>query len=365
MPMSKNNRALWAYILIALLPLLLIACYLFMFAKDRYISDSTVIVKQVSEVDVGTSGGLGALLGVNNTSAEDAQFLKAYIQSRDLVELLDKKLDLRKNFSGTGDPIFYLGEDSSIEELVEYYKSRVRVHLDEKTMMLNIETQGFTPEFALALNKEILQQSERFINLLSQRVAKEQLQFSEQQLAEANQQLTDARDALLQYQNTNEMFDPQAQAQAIATIINGLESNLAQLKTEERTLLSYLNPETAQVVALRSQISSLQTQIENEKSKLTSAKSSKLNRSAAEFEALKADVVFKTDLYKLALGSLEKSRLEAVRKMKNVVVITSPQRAFDAMYPRRGYILLSAWLILTTIFGIGYLIYTVIREHRE
>ena len=365
MPMIKNNRALSAYILLTLVPLLLIASYLFFFAKDRYVSDSTVIVKQVSEVDVGSTGGLGALLGVNNTSTEDAQFLRAYIQSRDLVELLDRKLDLRSNFVGTDDPIYHLSDDASIEELVEYYQKRVRVNLDEKTMMLRIETEGFTPEFALKLNREILAQSEQFINALSQRVAKEQLTFSEQQLQDANQQLAEARDALLQYQNTNEMFDPQAQAQAIATIINGLESNLAQLKTEERTLLSYLNPEAPQVVAIRSQITSLQTQIENEKSKLTSAKSSKLNRSAADFEALKADVVFKTDLYKIALGSLEKSRLEAVRKMKNVVVITSPLQAQDAVYPRRGYILLSAWLLLSTLFGIGYLIYTVIREHRE
>lgn len=365
MPMSKNNRALLAYILLTLLPLLCIAAYLFGFAKDRYVSDATVVVKQVSEVDVGSSGGLGALLGVNNTSSEDAQFLKAFIQSRDLVEELDRKLNLRANFSGSGDPLFHLAEDASIEELVEYYHKRVRVNLDEKTMMLKIETEGFTPAFALKLNKEILAQSEQFINALSQRVAKEQLVFAEQQLDEANQQLSDARDALLQYQNTNAMFDPQAQAQAIATIINGLESNLAQLKTEERMLLSYLNPEAPQVVAIRSQIASLQTQIENEKSKLTSAKSEKLNRSAADFEALKADVTFKTDLYKIALASLEKARLEAVRKMKNVVVVTSPLQAQDALYPRRGYILLSAWLLLSTLFGIGYLIYTVIREHRE
>ncbi|MCG2942404.1 capsule biosynthesis protein, partial [Escherichia coli] len=76
-----------------------------------------------------------------------------------------------------------------------------------------------------------------------------------------------------------------------------------------------------QVVAIRSQISALQQQISSEKSKLTSPSTAKLNRSVADFEALKAKVEFSSDLYKLSLASLEKARLEASRKLKKLVVV--------------------------------------------
>lgn len=363
----KNKRSFIAYFLIVLLPLLIIAIYLFAVADNRYISASTIVVKQVGQVGIEQANGLGALLGVNNTSSEDAQFLKAYMQSPDMVYALDKKMNLRQAFEGNGDdPIFHLSKDASKEEFVSYFNQRVQIALDEKTMMMEITTQGFSPEFALAFNKAILTESERFINEVSQRIAKDQLIFSQKQLDEATKQLSLARSKLINYQNRNQIFDPQSQAIAVAQLVAGLEANLAQLRTEERTLLSYLNPEAAQVVAIRSQISALQQQINDEKSRLTSSNASnKLNQRAADFEELKAQVEFGTDVYKISLASLEKSRLEAVRKLKNLVVITSPQLAQDAYYPRRGYILLSAFLILTILFGIGQLIASVIREHQE
>ncbi len=363
----KNKRIFLIYGLVVLLPLIIIAIYLYTAAQDRYISSSTIVVKQVGQVGIEQSTGLGALLGVNNTSGEDAQFLKAYMQSPDMVYALDKKINLRQAFVGNGgDPLFQLSKEASKEELVKYFNKRVKIALDEKTMMMNITTEGFSPEFSLLFNKAILSESERFINEVSQRVAKDQLNFAQKQLDEATKQLSTARESLIGYQNRNQMFDPQIQASAVVQLVAGLEANLAQLNTEERALLSYLNPEAPQVIAIRSQIAALQQQIKNEKAKLTSSTTSnKLNQRAADFEALKAQVEFSTDLYKISLASLEKARLEAVRKLKNLVVITSPQLAQDAYYPRRGYILLSAFLMLTILFGIGQLIASVIREHQE
>ncbi|RYY78799.1 MAG: capsule biosynthesis protein [Moraxellaceae bacterium] len=368
MRLAKNkHHTLLAYILIVVLPLIIVLFYLLVFAQSRYVTNSMIVVKQVGEINTQANTGLGALLGVNNTSGEDAQFLKAYIQSRDLVEKLDQQLNLRKAFQGAStDPIFELPKDASKEELVDYFNQRVKVNLNENTWVLEVVTEGFSPDFSLALNKAILKQSELFINEISQRVAKDQLTFAQEQLNEASEDLTRSRESLLAYQNKNQIYDPQAQALAIAQIVNTLESNLAQLRTEERTLLSYLNPDAAQVVALRSQIISVEEQIQNEKAKLTSrGKVEKLNRSAVDFEGLKAQVEFGTDLYRIALASLEKARLEAARKLKNVVVITSPQLAEEALYPRVSYIGFSTFLVLNIFFGAIMLIKAVIREHKE
>lgn len=360
-----NKQVALAYGGFVLLPLIITVLYLGFFAKDRYLSEATILVKQVGETTTTDTPGLTALLGVANTSAEDANILKTYITSRDMVEKLDQKLNLRKAFNVQGDPFFSLNQDATVEELVEYFNSRVTVTLDEKTMMLYVTSQGFTPQFSLLLNQEILRQSENFINDISKNIAKEQLAFSEKQLVEASAHLKKSRDAVIQYQNQNKIFDPQAQAQAVSTIVAGLQGNLAQLRTEERTLLSYLNPEAPQVVAIRSQIASVQKQIDDENAKLTSPNISKLNKSIADFEELKAEVEFSTDLYKLALGSLEKARLEAARKLKKLVVISTPRLAQDALYPRTVYLSVSAFILLNILFGIGLLIYSIVREHRE
>ncbi|WP_038345909.1 capsule biosynthesis protein [Acinetobacter sp. A47] len=361
-----NKGLIISYIAIVMLPLLLIIAYLVFFAQERFVSQSTLLVKQVGEVsNAAATNGLSTLLGVSNTSNEDAHILTAYISSRNMVESLDKTLNLRKAFIAQNDPVFGLSPDASIEDLVEYFNKRIKVDLDEKTMMMTIASQGFSSGFALRLNQEILKNSEAFINDLSQQIAEEQLKFAEKQLVEAKQQLDQSRDALLDYQNKNQMFDPQAQAQAVATIVATLESNLAQLRTEERTLLSYLNETAPQVVSVRSQIESVQKQIADEKAKLTSPNTSKLNKSVADFEALKANVEFATDLYKISLASLEKARLEASRKLKKLVVVSTPQLAQDAVYPRTLYLIATYFLILNILFGITMLIYSIIREHKE
>lgn len=360
-----NKRFILLYSGFVLLPLILILLYLTVFAKNRYVSESTILVKQVGEVSTTDAVGLGALLGVSNTSTEDANILKTYIGSRDMVEKLDKQLNLKKAFSPSGDPIFSLKPDPTIEDLVEYFNKRVSVDLDDKTMMLQISSQAFSPQFSLLLNQQILNESENFINNISLNIAKEQLKFAEKQLNEASVNLKKSRDSLLAYQDQHEVFDPQAQAQAVSTIVAGLQGNLAQLKTEERTLLSYLNPDAPQVVAIRSQIESVQKQIDDENAKLTSPKTNKLNKNVADFEELKSEVEFSTDLYKLALGSLEKARLEASRKLKKLVIISSPRLAEDALYPRILYLTVTSFILLNIIFGIGMLIHSIVREHRE
>ena len=363
---AKINKRLWVvYFCCVLLPVFIIVMYLLIFAKERYQSSSVILVKQVADTQVADASGLGALFGVSNTSREDSQILKEYIGSRDMIERLDQTLNLRKEFSSVHDPVFALSKDASIEELVEYFNKMIKVELDEQTMMLYVRAQGFSPEFSLKLNNELLKQSDAFINQISQTIAQEQQVFAEKQYQEATIQLDEARQAVLQYQNENEIFDPELQAKAVATLISGLQSSLAQLKTEERTLLSYLTPEAPQVVALRSQIESVQKQIDSESDKLTSPNNFKLNKNVADFEALKQQVLFATDLYKISLASLEKARLEASRKLKKLVVIAGPRLAEDSLYPRKVYISITSFILLNIIFGIGLLIHSIIREHRE
>lgn len=348
-----------------LLPFVIILLYLVVFAKDRYVSTSILLVKQVGDATVMNSSGIAALFGTANTSGEDANILKEYIHSRDMIEKLNKELNLRHAFAVSKDPIFSLSDDAAIEDVVDYFNRAVKVELDEKTMMLDISSQGFSPEFSLTLNKAILKNSETFINGISQSLAYEQQKFAEKQLAESTIELKKARDQLLAYQNKNEIYDPEIQAKAVATIIAGLQGNLAQLRTEERTLLSYLNSSAPQAIAIRSQIESVETQIANENSKLTSPSNKKLNKNVADFEELKAQVTFATDVYKISIASLEKARLEASRKLKKVVVISSPQLAENALYPRKFYITVTSFILLNILFGIGLLIQSVIREHKE
>ena len=354
------------FIGLVIIPWILVIYYVLTLAHPRYVSSSDVVVKQVSEASVPSTGGLGALLGVSNTSVEDTNYLTEFILSNDMIKQLDSKFDFRSAYYVDGtDPLYEIAPDASQEELFKYFNKRVNISLDEKTHVLTVTTEGFTPEYAYQLNKEILAASEQFVNRISQQIAKDQLVFADQQLEDAQARLNTAKEALLSYQNENEMYDPQANAQLINQLIGSLQAQLSTLRTEERQLLSYLNPDAPQVVSLRSQISAVESQIKDEQKKLTSPNTTKLNRQAVQFESLKADVEFATELYKLSLSSLEKSRLEALRKMKNLIVIAAPHEADQATYPRRVYIIFTSLVLLLIFYGFVRLVMAVVRDHRS
>ena len=354
------------FIGLVIIPWLLVVFYVMTLAHPRYVTTSDVVVKQVSEASVPSTGGLGALLGVSNTSVEDANYLTEFILSNDMIKQLDQKFQFRSAYYVDGkDPLYEIAPDATQEELLEYFKKRVRINLDEKTHVLTVTTEGFTPEYAFKLNKAILAVSEQFVNRISQQIAKDQLAFAEKQLEDAEKRLNNAKEQLLSYQNQNEIYDPQANAQLVNQLIGSLQAQLSTLRTEERQLLSYLNPDAPQVVSLRSQITAVENQIEEEQTKLTSPNTTKLNRQAVQFESLKADVEFATELYKLSLSSLEKSRLEALRKMKNLIVIAAPYEAEQATYPRRVYIIFTSLILLLIFYGFVRLVMAVIRDHRS
>lgn len=366
-PKNKFGQVLLPLLLVGL-PLTASGVYLYTVADDRYVSQTVMVVKQIDDRSAGMSSvGLGALLGASSTSVEDAYFLKEYIQSYDMFLRLDQKLDLRKHFIGDqGDWFFRLSPDASREQTLEYYRQRVVLRVDEKLTILELKVEGFDPQTAYQISRAIIEESEAFINQLSRQLAQEQLKFSEEQLGNATERLQQAREALLNYQNNNQMLNPTANAESVNQLIATLRVNLAELQTQERTLLSYLNPDTPQVIALRSQISAVQQQINTEQAKLTSTQGgTRLNRQALQFETLKSEAEYSADIYKVALSALENARLETSRKMKSLVLITSPQLPDAALYPRRGYILLSILLITSLIYGFIQLTLSVIREHRD
>ena len=62
---------------------------------------------------------------------------------------------------------------------------------------------------------------------------------------------------------------------------------------------------------------------------------------------------------------LTESVLEASRKLKHLVVVGSPGLAEEAIYPRRGYYLLTLFVFLSLVYGIGRLVVATIKDHRD
>lgn len=355
---------LWQWMIAA--PMALLIIYLAVFSQPRFVSESKVAVKRPNEID-SASLNVGLLLGASNpSSVEDSLYLKEYINSPDMLLILDKQLNFHQAFGHSGwDFLYHLPQHISQEQFLNYYRQRLTVDYDEKSGLLTIETQGFTPEFAIAFNRAILQESERFINELSHQISREQMQFAEDQLKQARERLNASKHTLITYQNSHNILDPMASAEAATTLVNALLAKKIEMEAELRNLLTYLRHDAPQVISAQNSITSLQSQIDQEQSKITAPEGKKLNSMAADFEEIKSQVAFDTDVYALTLKAIEKTRIESARKLKTLATISSPQRPQESTFPDVPYLLASWLLVCCLLFGVTKLLLAIIEDHQD
>lgn len=354
-------------VLIAL-PLALALVYFLLVAADRYVSESTVALQQSSNDASALPGAALLLAGIAPPSREETLYLKQYIHSLGLLQKLDAKFHLRQHYEAQKLDVFArLWGQASQETFHDYYRNRVDVTLDELSSTLTVRVQGFDAKFAHQLNVAILAESERFVNEMSHRLAREKLGFAEGELARAGEKLQQAKAELLAFQSKNRLLDPTVQAQASGAMVAELQAAITKSEAELRALRSFLNEDAYQVKALRSQIEATRAQLESERARATGSGrgSDRLGVLAIEFEGLKTKAEFALDAYKLALGAVENARIDATRKLKSLVVIEPATLPETAEYPRRLYNLATLLVVCLLLYGIVRLVIATIREHQD
>lgn len=354
---------------IIVVPWLLTAIYLVLFAANRYVSESVVVVRAEGagpSIPTGVDA-LSALFGTSMGSSEDQFMLEAHILSIDMLRQVDEKLDLRRAYSSPKlDFIFRMDDAASQEEFLKYYRNRVEVLADDTSGLTTIRTQGFAPEIAQAVNEAVVAISERFINESSHRLAREQMSFAEAELANARSRVDEARQRLLSFQAQHGILDPSAQAVANTGLTAELQAMQARYEAELKGLLAYLNDDAPQVQAMQAQIAGIREQLKDEKRRgVTDADGMSLNVMAGKYQELLAELQFVSDAYRGALTALETARIESTRKLKSLVLVESPPLPESAEYPRRLYTLAALLMGLILLYGIGRLIVATIEDHLE
>lgn len=350
------------------LPMLLAALYYTVLAQNRFVSTSVVAVHRAGAEGL-PGGGLATLLagaGGGGGSREDAFYLREYVRSLGLMKKVDAALNLRAHYEAAPtDPFFRLWPQSSQEWMLEYWRSRVDVQIDEPSGLVTLRIEGFEPAFAQSVHKMLLAECEAFVNGISQRIAREQMDFVQGELTRAGVRLQQAEAALTGFQARHQMLDPTLQAQATGTLVAELRAQLAKAEAELTTKRAYLNDDAADLTSLKNQVAGLRAQIGRESRSATQQGSAAINELAVRFHELKSHAGFAQEAYKTSLIVVEKTRVDAARKVKSLVVVEPPTLPERAEYPRRLYNLLTVLIAGLLLYAVARLGVAVVHEHRD
>jgi capsular polysaccharide transport system permease protein len=300
-------------------------------------------------------------------SYEDTLYLMEYIQSSNMLDRLDAKLKLREHY-GTPklDVLGKLWSWTSHEWFLFYYQQRVLMDFDDMSGLLTIDAQAFDRKTAKALSDAIVEISRQWVNDYSWKVAREQIEFTEKLTASENAKLQAIKQKVVAFQSENHLLDPTSQSAAANTLTASLQASLATQESTLSGLMSFLSPESSQVQTLKAQIAATRNQLNAERLRATSTNSGdRLSTLNVEYTNLLLEEQLATNNYLAAAAALDAARIDATRKLKDLVVVEEPTVPDSATYPRYLYDLFTLIVVCVLLYTVVRLSVATILEHQD
>ena len=347
--------------------------YIFFIETEKYSSQSTIIIKDLSsKQSVSPLGSL--LLPSGSESMSDAKLLEVYIKSLDMFKILDQEFNLTAYYrssqidvlhrlsNNTFLPSYFLNQENT---LVKYNQDLLVVY-DEPSSTIKISFAHARARVSKRIVERIVKESSQILNLFENKNAEVVLNFLKREEKKKNQLFLDALEELLRYQNKNNTINPKVDIEVKNKILAGLESELIQKNVEYNSKSQYLNPTSAEMKLLKSNINYIKNSIATIKKKITGKQGNrKLNVTMSDFTLLKSRVDFNKELYIQTLVKLEETKILVNQNAKNIIVVIQAQEADSYTYPNKIKDAFSLFIILSFFYGIISLIFTIIRDHKD
>jgi capsular polysaccharide transport system permease protein len=362
---GRHWRLIASFLLLVILPATAATTYLYTRAADQYHSTTAFSIRS-EQLSAAAAGILGAITQMGSGTASDISVLFDFIRSQRIVEIIDAKLDLRQMFNRQPDDVYFsLGKDASIEDLLAYWRRMVTVDLSNAGI-IQVRVNAFTPEDAHAIAEEILAESGKLINQLSDQAHEDAVKFSREELAMAEGKLRQARQDLADFRRTNHIIDPSGDVQSQVGIVNALQAELAKAMIERDMILTYADSKDQRVVQADRRISAISDRIQAERDGMESGGvEGALPDVVGRYEALRVDLEIVSTAYTHALAGVAASEAEARRQSRYLAPHIQPTMAQKSLYPQRAMLAAMVTVFLALGWSILLLIYYNIRDNNR
>jgi capsule polysaccharide export protein KpsE/RkpR len=125
----------------------------------------------------------GSSLFGSTGSTTQSGAVVAYIQSPDLLKILDKKFHLRQLYSSSKhSPFWRLDADASNEDFLTFYQQMVTVSQDSSTLLITVNVLDYDANHGQQICNAIITASQQFVNSMSAVMSNATLKYAKTQL---------------------------------------------------------------------------------------------------------------------------------------------------------------------------------------
>ncbi len=365
-PPRRSFRLPLGLILVVVLPTLIASIYYLFIATPIYVSEARFIVRAANQSQPSALGV--ALQGVGLTSTQTDSFtVHEYIGSRDGLAMIQRRFDLNKVFGPRrADFISRYPrpfEKRSEEALYRATKRFMTVGYDSTTGVSTLRVKAYSPEEAKSLADAVLSGSEALVNGLNERASQNALLDATAARDLARAHVDEAQSTLTAFRNSQAFVDPTLNARESSELIGTLRANVAALSAE-RSQIAASAPSSPQLPIIDSRIEAYRSQIERERAAISGGANSLAPKIGAYEDLVKNRELADKELA-TASAALVTANQEARRQKIYLDRISNPNVPDMAVEPRRLTGILTVLMSCLLAYGVGWLIYAGLREHRQ
>ncbi|WP_416409244.1 hypothetical protein [Agrobacterium rosae] len=363
---NKTN-SLFMFVII---PGLIAGIYYFVFASGQYISESRMVVRTIGvseQFDTSEKRDGRSIIG-GDSLTQDSYIVANYIQSPQIVRLLNERIQLHDMFSRADVDYFSrLPKDARFEDLHKFWTRQVDTYVDGPSGIIILTIRAFSPGDAVKISKASLQAADEMIDTISEKAKHDLIQRGENDVTLALAEYRKALDHLREYQNKTGILDPLASAKMSNAIIAKLTEQKLTLSVSLNSLVAGGAENTARGRELKRSIQAIEDQIRLRQDSVAGATPSsgvQISSSMAEFSRLETQRVVTQALYESTVRNLDTAKSTALKRTTFISVFSDAHIPEESRYPDR----FSQWIILLggllTLWMTGTLIWMSIEDHR-
>ncbi|CAN3989398.1 lipopolysaccharide biosynthesis protein [Methylocystis bryophila] len=330
------------FVLLVVVPNVVALAYFGLLASDQYVSEAqfTVSSGAIPKMD-----GLGSVTGVPPMMiVQDTQIVTNFIESRAMVESLERDVDLRELYgSGSIDWWARFNKKKPIEKFTDYWEKMVKTSISFPAGIVTLTIRAFTAADAKRIADAIIARCETLINGLNDRMRLDTVSAAETDLFRAGEKLKTARLQMEQARNAEQLVDVRQTSASLSQLLSERQTELLKAPSEYQTQLQYVLESAPQMRVLKTRMTSLEAQIQKMKAQITEQQEKNVEAVAekalsgkmTKFANLDLEQAIAEKRYAASAATLEAARMLAQRKMLYLHPIVAPAEPQEARYPKR------------------------------
>lgn len=179
-------------------PIIGLVGFVYLYAYTDSLYQSSAVVDLQNSASSSSSAGLSSLVGSSlfgsTGSSTQSGAVVAYIQSPDILKVLDKQFQLRKLYaSSQHSPFWRLDQDATDEDFLAFYQQMVTVSQDTTTLLITINVLDYDADRARKLANAIIAASQKFVNGMSAVMSTATIKYAKDQLTTATKAVETAQ----------------------------------------------------------------------------------------------------------------------------------------------------------------------------